>query len=274
MPNMTLGGFMDANEIKKEFKSLNIVFTINMIVRIINLVLIIILAIIEGLKISESNFMHNNYLFLFVLAVLNIIIPAISLSELRKIVIAPNTSYAIEILKRILKGCAIIPLLFVFVSAVALIFQYMEIMRALGYASLGTISFIFCVLMTWVAYGNIKKSQQETTETIAQDAIDKVTQENIVDETKKRETTLRLLEEIGRKFFIKYYEKLKNWSIPDIVDIIEENYSEESKLTRIKQSKKIFGLNLDKMALEIISNDTQNLIDNDTRQKATYLLQK
>ena len=75
----------------------------------------------------------------------------------------------------------------------------------------------------------------------------------------------KLLDEIGIKFFVKYYDRLHHWSIPDVE---EENYSEQIKKERITTAKKLFASNLNVIALEIIVNNNNNLIDDDTRSKA------
>ena len=85
----------------------------------------------------------------------------------------------------------------------------------------------------------------------------------------------KLLDEIGIKFFVKYYDRLHHWSIPDVEDIIEENYPEQIKKERITTAKKLFASNLNVIALEIIvNNNNNNLIDDDTRSKAAELLEK
>lgn len=70
-----------------------------------------------------------------------------------------------------------------------------------------------------------------------------------------------LLEKVGSKFFVKYYNYLKNNSILDIIDVIEEQYSEETKKERISYSKTIFTENLQSLALEQILNDKNTILD-------------
>ncbi len=70
-----------------------------------------------------------------------------------------------------------------------------------------------------------------------------------------------LLEKVGSKFFVKYYNYLRNNSILDIIDVIEEQYSEETKKERISYAKTIFTENLQSLALEQILNDKNTILD-------------
>ena len=89
---------------------------------------------------------------------------------------------------------------------------------------------------------------------------------------KEVNTVLNLLSKVGNKFFVKYYDELKNWAEPDILDVIQEDYSEETKLQRIRKAKEIFNKKLEKLALQIIADDTNKTVDEETKQKAKELL--
>lgn len=77
-----------------------------------------------------------------------------------------------------------------------------------------------------------------------------------------------LLAQTGKKFFIKYYNQLKSWNPVDISDCITENYSDETKNQRIKNGKKIFEKGLEILALKAVLNDTDGVIDNETKTLA------
>ena len=65
----------------------------------------------------------------------------------------------------------------------------------------------------------------------------------------------KLLAKTGKIFFVKYYNQLKSQNLIDIIDAIKENYSEQTKKSRIINAKKIFSMNLQIEALnEILEN--------------------
>ena len=90
---------------------------------------------------------------------------------------------------------------------------------------------------------------------------------------KNRKQAINILSKIGCKFFISNYEILKNWSVPDIFDSITENYSEETKLEKIKNAKKLFHNGLEQHALIYIADSEKGSIDEKTIAKAQELLQ-
>lgn len=90
---------------------------------------------------------------------------------------------------------------------------------------------------------------------------------------RRKERQNKLLSSAGKRFFIKYYDQLKNWSSADVFDIISENYSEESKNKRIASAKKIFEEELNVSALESIA-ENQDDTDEKTQARAKELLQK
>lgn len=76
----------------------------------------------------------------------------------------------------------------------------------------------------------------------------------------------KLLAKSGKVFFVKYYNQLKTFNLIDIIDIIQENYTEQTKKNRIISAKKIFSKNLQIEALnEILENTdgvaSQTIID-------------
>lgn len=98
----------------------------------------------------------------------------------------------------------------------------------------------------------------------------KMQQEDLL---KREERQRKLLSVVGKRFFIKYYCQLKYWSSADVFDIISENYSEESKNTRITNAKKIFGEQLQMLALKNITESRED-IDEETQARAKELLKK
>lgn len=98
----------------------------------------------------------------------------------------------------------------------------------------------------------------------------KIHQEELL---KREERQRKLLSVVGKRFFVKYYYQLKYWSSADVFDIISENYSEESKNTRITNAKKIFGEQLQMLALKNIT-ESQEDIDEETQTRAKELLKK
>lgn len=89
---------------------------------------------------------------------------------------------------------------------------------------------------------------------------------------KEVNTVVALLSKVGNKFFVKYYFELRDWSEPDILDIIQEDYSEETKLQRIRKGKEIFDKGLNQLALQRIADISNKTVDDETRQKANELL--
>ena len=89
---------------------------------------------------------------------------------------------------------------------------------------------------------------------------------------KELNTVIALLSKVGNKFFVKYYRELRDWSEPDILDVIQEDYTEETKLQRIRKAKEIFAKQLNKLALQRISDPSNKTVDEETRQQASNLL--
>lgn len=79
---------------------------------------------------------------------------------------------------------------------------------------------------------------------------------------------------VGKKFFIDYYYQLKNWNETDVYDYIGDNISADDKHKRIATAKQIFNLKLNVLALEEISNLSENLIDKATINKAKTILKQ
>lgn len=93
-------------------------------------------------------------------------------------------------------------------------------------------------------------------------------------EQKSLERQKILLNSVGKRFFIKYYFKLKSWTEKDIFDIISEDYSEQEKRSRILNGKKIFEEKLNILAIKQIAKETENNIDETTRVQAIQILQQ
>lgn len=84
----------------------------------------------------------------------------------------------------------------------------------------------------------------------------------------------KLLADTGKIFFINYYDQLKKYNTIDVIDIINENYSEESKKRRIVSAKKIFSLNIQTDALKIIVQNEDGVASQEIIDKAKSLLEK
>lgn len=114
---------------------------------------------------------------------------------------------------------------------------------------------------------DIKKYEERRQQLARQQAIKKQQEKDL-------DTVDILLSKAGNKFFVKYYYQLRDWADPDIIDIIQENYSEETKIQRIRNAKEIFNKHLNKLALQRIA-DVENIsVDEETKQKAKELLEK
>lgn len=207
-----------------------------------------------------------------------------------------KTDIISDILQQLEKDIITSTILMVSIIVLCIIIVFVQpsaIAYTLGYTSLGSISFIagYITLLTLKAdlkYAEKVKqygSEEAYAEALSQECEEKERdkeQKRLLLEKRERELAIQkehdkaaqLLEEIGTKFFIKHYNKLQTWSIPDILDEIEENYSEESKLNRIRKAKKLFELKLNNAALEIISNNESKTTDKNTREKALQLLEQ
>lgn len=84
----------------------------------------------------------------------------------------------------------------------------------------------------------------------------------------------KLLADTGKIFFINYYDQLKKYNTIDVIDIIKENYSEESKKRRVVSAKKIFSLNIQTEALKIIVQNEDGVASQEIIDKAKSLLEK
>lgn len=176
-----------------------------------------------------------------------------------------------------------VALLFIVGSAIALIyavvfmvsgeifvgtFVYFNYLFSLtGYLSL-LISCCKVIKKYKIEYSDDIKKYEERRQQLARQQAIKKQQEKDLD------TVDILLSKAGNKFFVKYYYQLRDWAEPDIIDIIQENYSEETKIQRIRNAKEIFNKHLNKLALQRIA-DVENIsVDEETKQKAKELLEK
>lgn len=91
------------------------------------------------------------------------------------------------------------------------------------------------------------------------------------DTESKQAICKKLLSASGMRFFVKYYDYLHSWNKSDILDIIEEDYSEKNKRERIEAAQKIFEKNLEKTALKLIRSGST--IDEETVSIANKLLE-
>lgn len=279
---------MEIETIKKKTAKLRIWFIISLIMRIVCLSSVIITRILMSNGFLDNT--RSSYFwaaaFFFILE--KILFTLFCIIELNKVINGSNQSLD-DPLKRLHSAkwfCIGSIALTAIALLVALCAHAAFIAEAIGCTSLGSITFvvgsimIFCLLSDINYENNVRQYGSE--EAYIDALIAEKEKQTLVKNDKKaeqeaqktHEKTAKLLEEIGTKFFVKYYEKLQNWSVPDILDEIEENYSEENKLNRIKKAKKLFELELNVIALEIISNDKNKITADDTRQKAQTLLEQ
>ncbi len=66
-----------------------------------------------------------------------------------------------------------------------------------------------------------------------------------------------ILKRIGKSTFVKYYYNFKNESFEYCANNFEEQYTTNSKNTKISQSKLIFENKLEKQALQLIINSSK-----------------
>lgn len=92
--------------------------------------------------------------------------------------------------------------------------------------------------------------------------------------TTQKNQAKKLLSDTGKIFFINYYDQLKKYNTIDVIDIIKENYSEESKKRRIVSAKKIFSLNIQTDALKIIVQNEDGVAGQEIIDKAKSFLEK
>ena len=94
-----------------------------------------------------------------------------------------------------------------------------------------------------------------------------------IERIRRREnTTVELLNQTGKMFFITYYYQLKTQSVMDILDSIQENYSAELKTKRILGAKEIFdkGLHID--VLRRILKNEDNVANQEMLNRAQCIL--
>ena len=152
-------------------------------------------------------------------------------------------------------------------TTVGIILGCFSLFSFAGYISMG-ISYSNVVKKYKIEYaGDIQKEKERKSLITRQQAEEK-------QHEKELNAVIALLSKAGNKFFVKYYFELKDWSEPDILDIIQEDYTEETKIQRIRKGQEIFTKRLNKLALEIIADSANNSVDEETKQKANKLLEQ
>lgn len=94
------------------------------------------------------------------------------------------------------------------------------------------------------------------------------------EENKKGILTQQALAKTGKIFFIKYYNQLKKYNFIDIFDAIKENYSEDDKKRRIENAKKIFAMDLQLVALNIVLRNEDGVANQEVLDVAKSILEK
>lgn len=84
----------------------------------------------------------------------------------------------------------------------------------------------------------------------------------------------KLLNRVGMKVFIKYFESFNNPKLTnnDIVELFEEDFTTKSKISRTSKARKLIRENALVDILEVIINAKK--IDVETIEKAKFLLKK
>lgn len=103
---------------------------------------------------------------------------------------------------------------------------------------------------------------------------DKLKEKDKKEQEKKIDDAKNLLVKTGKIFFVNYYNELKNFNTIDIIDIIQENYSEDAKKSRIANAKKIFSNNLQIEALNEILENKDGVANQKILDKARILLER
>lgn len=277
---------MNIDTIKKRGKGLRIWLIISLIMRIANLISVIVTYIFISSNLLDNTFSSSTWIAIFFFIFERMFFTFFCIVELNKVIIGNHQSLddPLKCLRNAKWYCIGSIALVAIALLVGLCAHWSFIAYAIGYTSLGSITFIVGSIMVFCLLGDIdyeNNIRQYGSEEAYIDAlltekenkeIAKQQSEHEQSLQKEHEKTAKLLENIGTKFFVKYYDKLQNWSVPDIIDEIEENYSEESKLNRIKKAKKLFELGLNTTALEIISKSKNKTTDDNTREKALQLL--
>lgn len=63
----------------------------------------------------------------------------------------------------------------------------------------------------------------------------------------------RMIQTVGMKTFVKYYYEIKNYNSRLVPSFFEEDYTDNSKITKLNTSKRIFKNKLEVNVLKIIS---------------------
>ncbi len=143
---------------------------------------------------------------------------------------------------------------------------YAFIMCVGGTYGIASIPAIIGYIYYIVAYIDMKKYNNMLPDKLKEK--DKKEQEKKIDDAKN------LLVKTGKIFFVNYYNELKNFNTIDIIDIIQENYSEDAKKSRIANAKKIFSNNLQIEALNEILENKDGVANQKILDKARILLEK
>lgn len=280
---------MVTNTIKNIAKATRILFIVCLVWQILNTLVGIPLSILyQVLGMSTVEVIVSVSIFLMTILFLKIAIISACIDRLGKIIKdkVRGIEEAIELVKGINVACCMLIGAILVILVIGLGFQLSAIPYAIGYCSLGTATFLICLFVSFLLLHYIKREkevQQYGSEKTYLDAQlkkreeeERARQAKLAEKQKQKaiEKTTQLLNEIGIKFFIKYYDYLQHWSVLDLADIIEKNYSEQTKMERINKAKKLFELKLNVTALEIISNSENRMTDDETRNHAQELLRK
>lgn len=144
----------------------------------------------------------------------------------------------------------------------------------LGYSFLSRIFSFIAAIFLIHALKLMKKEWKESPPNFyVEEQIEKQ-QKNIESELLwKQKRCNDLLKKCGKQFFVKYYYQLKKQNLIDVIDIIQENYNESSKKSRIINAKKIFSVNLQIEALNIIIKNEDDVANQTIIDKANSILE-
>lgn len=266
---------MYEKKVIRYFEQLKTIFLFNLIVRIFNFLEIIVLVVLVLNGRVKVAIVSEHYISLIIMAFFKFIASVGCYLTTKK---TPTTfSFYDQAKRKLLDIVIMFPMMFFGVVILSIWQQFLVDLFVIS--NLGEFTFFLGHIIAVVAYFKTKKYKMYDEHDGKEKYLEHLQNEKQLKSLQKHQQikiadTNRLLETIGIKFFVKYYDKLEKWSTADLLDEIEENYSEENKIIRIKSAKEIFNQNLNITALEIIANDNKQLTNDETRDKALELLKK
>ncbi len=88
------------------------------------------------------------------------------------------------------------------------------------------------------------------------------------------EKIINVIERIGIKFFVENFYTIKNLSLIDAIDDIDNKLPYEEKRERVCYAKKLFDEGLEIKTLQFIINEKSNMFDEAIKEKITLLIKE